>query len=349
MDSSFDKLKQIVTNAKTITPTSKDENILIIDGTNTFIRVFASVPALNDNGQHIGGVIGFLRSIGSNIRQFQCTRCIVVFDGAGGSVRRRKIYPEYKGNRKNKNKLNRFNEFADLVDEQESMRLQFLRIFDYLKLLPVTVVIIDNIEADDTIAYIAKQYYDEKSKITIVSTDRDFLQLVNSNIQVYSPIKRKLYTSENLSAEIGFKHENYLLYRILSGDSSDNIPGVLGVGLKTMIKQFPELTESILSPDDIINIAIDKKESGSKLKIFNSIIDNKNIIEMNFQLMQLGDTNISSNSKMLIRKHLDEPISKLNKIEFRKLYMDDKIYTVIKDVDTWLRDTFTRLNIYSKK
>jgi len=63
------------------------------------------VPSINDNGEHIGAVIGFLRSIGSLIRMVRPTRCIVVFDGIGGSVRRRKIYPEYKANRKNKMKL----------------------------------------------------------------------------------------------------------------------------------------------------------------------------------------------------------------------------------------------------
>jgi 5'-3' exonuclease len=70
-----------------------DDRILIIDGHNTFIRVISSVAALNIDGMNVGGITGFLRSIGSNIRDFNPTRCIVVFDGKGGSTRRKSIYP----------------------------------------------------------------------------------------------------------------------------------------------------------------------------------------------------------------------------------------------------------------
>ena len=81
---------------------NKNSHLLIIDGLNTFIRVFSAVPALNDDGMHIGGVTGFLRSIAASIRQHKPTRCIVIFDGKGGSARRKKLYPNYKANRANK-------------------------------------------------------------------------------------------------------------------------------------------------------------------------------------------------------------------------------------------------------
>ena len=77
-----------------------DDRVLIIDGLNTFIRVFSVIPTTNDDGIHVGGIVGFLRSIGYTINMFRPTRVIIVFDGKGGSKRRRKLYPEYKAKRK---------------------------------------------------------------------------------------------------------------------------------------------------------------------------------------------------------------------------------------------------------
>jgi len=340
----------MIEQAKGIGPANQDSNVLIIDGLNTFIRVFSAVPALNDDGQHVGGVIGFLKSVGSNIRQFQATRCIIVFDGTGGSSRRRKLYPDYKGNRKNKNKLNRYKEFEDLVDEQASMKRQFTRLIEYFDVLPLTIITIDNIEADDVIAYITKQYYkDVDNKVTIVSTDRDFLQLINDDVRVYSPTKKKLYTKEKIEEEVGLLTENYLLYRMMSGDASDNIPGISGVGLKTLIKRFPEVVDTPMTADDIIDKAAGLVADGSKLKIFKEIASNKELLERNFKLMQLADVDIPGHSKLAIQDLMDSGVESINRKIFRRLFLDDKLYANIKNVDNWLRDTFNRLNIFAKR
>lgn len=329
-------------------PREKDDHVLIIDGLNTFIRVFSAVPALNDDGMHVGGVIGFLKSVGSNIRQFQATRCVVVFDGTGGSQRRRKLYPDYKANRKNKTKMNRYDEFADLVDEQRSMKEQFVRLIEYFDVLPLTVISIDNIEADDVIAYIAKQYYDKHdNKITIVSSDRDFLQLVNTKIRVWSPVKKKLYTPEKIQEEFGILPENYLLYRMMSGDASDNIPGINGVGLKTLINRFPNMNQKEMNFDTIIEEAKGNIDSGSKIKIFNEIVTNRELLHRNYRLMQLSEVDISATSTLGIIGKMDATINKLNTRIFKRLFLEDKLYENIKDVDKWLRDTFNRLNIYA--
>ena len=79
-----------------------NDKVLIIDGLNTFIRVFSVIPTTNDDGIHVGGIVGFLRSIGYTINMFRPTRVIIVFDGKGGSKHRRKLYPEYKAKQKNK-------------------------------------------------------------------------------------------------------------------------------------------------------------------------------------------------------------------------------------------------------
>ena len=330
------------------TPRKKDDHVLIIDGLNTFIRVFSAVPALNDDGMHVGGVIGFLKSVCANIRQFQATRCVVVFDGTGGSQRRRKLYPDYKSNRKNKTKMNRFDEFADLVDEQASMKSQFRRIIEYFDTLPITLISIDNIEADDVIAYISKQHYeDTNNKITIVSTDRDFLQLVNDRIRVWSPVKKQLYTEKRIQEEFGILPKNYLLYRMLSGDASDNINGVDGIGLTTLLKRFPSIASEHYTFDRLIEESETNVKDGNRVKVYKTITENRELVERNYNLMQLSDVDIAPANKLTISELMDRAINKLDTRTFKRLFLEDKLYANIKDVDTWLRDTFKRLDIYA--
>lgn len=328
----------------------QNSNVLIIDSLNTFMRIFAAVPALNDNGDHVGGVVGFLKSIGSNIRQFQATRCILVFDGTGGSTRRRKIYPDYKGNRRNKTTLNRFSEFDGIEDETASMKKQFRRLIEYFDTLPLTVISVDNIEADDTIAYITRNVLTEPdTKITIVSTDRDFLQLADERVSIWSPVKKKLYTPDLIQSEFGIHPNNYLIYRIFDGDSSDNIPGIKGCGIKTLKKRFPLMETEEIGVDYIVKAAEAEISNNSKIKLFKNIVNDKKIINMNEQLMQLQDVDISGSSKLHISNSVNSEITKLNKAEFKKLFMSDGLYVSIKNVESWLYDTFERLNLYARK
>jgi len=341
----FDLLQEVERDREQGTGSGKNSHILIIDGLNTFIRVFSAVPALNDDGMHIGGVTGFLRSVASAIRQHKPTRCIIVFDGKGGSTRRKSLYPNYKANRAVKTKFNRYEEFASLQDEQQSMKQQFGRMVEYLQALPITTKAIDQIEADDAIAYIANEIFTEPdNRVTIVSTDRDFLQLVNERITVWSPVKKIMYTPAVMREEFGLDSKNYLLYRALTGDKSDNIPGVNGVGLKTMLKQFPLMTENAeVSVESFVEYAetVDKK-----YKIHETVAQNKELIELNYRLMQLKNVDISGNIKMLIMNLVNEEINKMDVLSFKRMFMEDKMYTVIKDLDNWISSAFNPLNTY---
>ena len=328
-------------------PSDINSNILILDGLNTFIRVFSAVPALNDNGDHIGGVTGFLRSIAANIRLLKPTRVIICFDGKGGSKRRKKIFPDYKANRAVKTAFNRYKEFASLTDESDSMKKQFGRLIEYLNCLPVTMLSVDNIEADDAIAYIANEVYtDPNQKVQIVSTDRDFLQLVNNRISVWSPIKKKMYNPRLMQEEFGINASNYLLYRTFLGDKSDNIPGVKGVALKSLKKFFPMVTENReIEIPEIIKHAEDGAKEG-RYKIYKSVIESKDQVDLNHNLMQLKEVDISGSIKMMIHDKVTGPVDKLNTLEFKKMFMADKMYTIIKDLDNWLVSSFNTLNAY---
>jgi len=341
-----DILREIEREKEQGTGSTKDSHLLVIDGLNTFIRVFSAVPALNDDGQHIGGVTGFLRSVAAVVRLIKPTRCIIVFDGKGGSRRRKDIYPDYKANRAVKTAFNRYQEFASLEDEQDSMRRQFGRVIQYLNCLPVTTLSIDNVEADDIMAYIANEIYtDDKNRVTICSTDRDFLQLVNNRISVWSPIKKKMYTPSVMQEEFGFSSKNYLLYRSFIGDKSDNIPGLKGVGPKSLIKYFPVFTEDReLTVEEIVQYANDVDK---KYKVHSLVSENKELLELNYKLMQLKEVDINGNAKMLTMNMVQGDIDKLNTLEFKKMFMADKMYTVIKDLDSWLNSSFNSLNAYA--
>jgi len=325
---------------------SKNSHLLIIDGLNTFIRVFSAVPALNDDGDHIGGVTGFLRSVASVIRLHKPTRCIIVFDGKGGSRRRKEMYPDYKANRANKTAFNRYKEFASLEDEQASMRRQYGRLIEYLHCLPITMLAADQVEADDVIAYIANEIYtDQDERVTICSTDRDFLQLVDNRINVWSPIKKKMYTPALMHEEFGFSPKNYLLYRAFIGDKSDNIPGINGVGGKSLLKYFPMFVEDReLSINEIVeHAAIAEK----RYKVYDRVNESKAQIELNYNLMQLKQVNMDGRTKSIVRETVHNDIDRLNVLEFKKMFMADKMYTVIKDLDNWLAKSFNTLNAFA--
>lgn len=322
----------------------KNSRVLIIDGLNTFIRCWTSIPTLNDDGDHVGGTTGVLKSIGYAIRQVEPTRVIVAFDGQGGSKKRKKVYSEYKANRaKSKLRINRaYNELMNEEEERESMKRQYVWLIDMLNHLPVTTMIYDGVEADDTMAYITTNLLKEDEQAVIMSTDKDFLQLVNDKTIVWSPTKKKIYNKKVIKEEFGIESKNLLLYRVLDGDSSDNIPGVYGCGIKTLVKRFPEITEDKeLSVNDLLQLSEQKKEeTKGKIKIYNDIIEAKNQILMNEELMQLKDVDISGQIKMQILDRFNEKINPLDKMDFMKILLKYKVVNNFGDINDWLKRTF---------
>ncbi len=323
-----------------------NDSVLLIDGLNTFIRVFSAIPTTNEDGVHIGGIVGFLRSIGYTINMVRPTRTIIVFDGKGGSNRRRKIFPQYKMGRKMSHRLNRTHDFLTRDEEKKMMVFQLNRIVEYLECLPLTIINMDNIEADDVIGYCAKHIFKD-SKSTIMSTDKDFLQLVDENIRVYSPTKKKMYDEEKVLEEYGVSSHNFLLYRMLDGDVSDSIPGIKGVGLKTLLKLFPWLgTSHKYTIEDVIKSSMTKKK---QYRLCEEITKSSNQLFLNKKLMDLDDVNISGNSKLKIQNITSNPIQRMIKHKFQKMFLEDKMYTALPNLNSWLHTTFNRLNFMAEK
>ena len=343
----YQKLFKELQQERSLTPTNTDDHILVVDGLNMFIRAFGATPGYNEDGQHVGGISGFLYSIGKVVRDFRPSRCVIVFDGRGGSAKRKRIYSDYKGNRANKTKLRRHDHHESTIEEeQESMRHQFSRLISYLDNLPITFISMDGIEADDTIAYIADMYQDISKKITVVSTDRDFYQLLSPTLQVWSPIKKKMYDEATLIEEFGVHPANYVVYRTFTGDASDNIPGVDGFGPKTILKTFPEL---ISSKEFTLQDLQNKCKLLTESKNHQKVLDNYDTIDKNYRLMNIKLLDIPAQTSTKIRGILNQPIPSLNRSEFQRLFYEDKMWSIMKNLPDWLNNTWLSLNAFAKQ
>ena len=175
--------------------------ILIIDAYNMIHRARHSFKFSKDNT-----TFGFFRCLKAEIDRHEPDSVFVVTEGA--PKYRKSIFPEYKGNRKK--------------DKDDDFSRQVKDIFDICKSLPVTVIRHPDFECDDVIAMICNNSTD--SDITICSSDSDFIQLINEKTKLWNPVKKKFIDKWPV---------DYLVWKSLKGDSSDNIPGVKGVGEKT--------------------------------------------------------------------------------------------------------------------
>lgn len=328
----FDSLSKETTELKI------DSRVLIIDSLNTFMRAFAVIQHVNKNLTPIGGLTGYLRSLGYVINLVRPTRVIIVFDGHGSSVNKKYIYPEYKANR-NIRRITDWDHFENQEQESEAITNQIIRLIQYLKMLPVDILSIDKVEADDVIGYIAKRYGKE---VTIMSSDRDYLQLVDDRITVFSPTKKKFYTPATVLTEYGVTPINFLTQKILLGDSGDNVPGVHKLGPKTLIKEFPELAlEDLVSLEDVLS----KCEKGNK-KVHSSILNFKHQLSINKQLMDLHEPNMPEYAISEIESMILEPYKQFNSRGFHKLYEDDDLGNSITNLDSWLFTNFHTLSKY---
>lgn len=320
----------------------KNSKILIVDGLNTFLRAFAVNPTRNKNGVHIGGIGGCLKSMGAAIKRFNPTRCIVIFDGKGGSKRRKQIFGDYKSGR-SKGGYNRNYEFKD-EDEDEAMKRQIVRTVDYLQCLPVTLMSIDHIEADDVIAYLCKQVYnDEDNEKVVMSSDRDFLQLADETTKIWSPTKKTLYDPEAIEDEYGVPPRNFIIWRMIEGDSSDSIPGVKYVGEKKVQNKLGEVIHRE-EPQSVAEVVEYAKERIDESRTYERIVENEDVMRRNWELMQLYDVNISAAKKSQIIDLARSEIPPLDKQCFREKFMKDQMQAAIRSMDGWLKKTFQELN-----
>jgi DNA polymerase I len=322
--------------------TVEGERILMIDGLNLFFRNFAMMNMVNPDGIHIGGLGGFFRSLGAEIRRVNPTQVYVIFDGAGSSNNRKNILPEYKSGR-DLQRITNWDAFDNLEDEHDAKVDQMVRIIQYLKTLPVKTLSIPKVEADDVIAYLSSIIpKDPKDKVFIVSSDKDFLQLINKNVIVYRPMEKEFYTEETVVEKFKMSPHNFILYKTLMGDNSDKVAGVKGLGEKKLYKLFPELSEKDMTLDDIYNICESKFKENV---IYSRIIQGIDALERNYKIMDLSKPMIDKNDENYLNEVVKSKDIHYIPDQFIAMYNEDKLGGMIRNLDFWLKDIFESLQL----
>ena len=312
------------------------KKVIFIDGLNMFIRSYIVNPTLDRDGNPIGGCVGFLKSLQKVSKKFRPDEVVIVWDGHDGSQRKRALNKNYKEGRG----PIRFNRrLIELSPEKqaENKAHQLIRLMEYINELPIIQIVIDFVEADDIIAYGARHPYYRGWDKVIISSDKDFFQLCDDHTSVYRPIQDKIVTKQSILDEFKIHPNNFALARAIVGDSSDNLPGVSGVGLKTIAKRFPFLLneEESSCKEIVTNCAM----QGKRLKLHENIIKSADLVKNNYKIMQLYNPNIRPINRHMIDNIINYFEPEFSKLNFTKMLFEDDVSYL----------NFEELNIILKK
>jgi len=310
--------------------------VLIIDGLNMFIRSYIVNPQMDKHGNPIGGCIGFLKSLQKVCKKFEPQEVIVVWDGHEGSQRKRAINKNYKAGRK-PIRFNRRLIQLDPKEQDKNKAYQLIRLMEYLNGLPVIQITIDFVEADDVIAYASRHLLYAFWKKIIVSSDKDFFQLCDDYTSIYRPIQDKLVTKQTILDEFKIHPNNFALARAIAGDPSDNLPGVPGVGLKTIAKRFPFMVDE--KEHDCEKVVTNCAMQAKKLKLHESIMRSADLVKNNYKIMQLYSPNIRPVNRIFIDNVIIYFEPEFSKLNFTKmLFADDLGYVNFEELSRIMKN-----------
>ncbi len=296
------------------------KRLVIIDALNLFIRNYVVNPTLDSKGNPFGGCIGFVKSLQKICKELRPHEIVICWDGIGGSQRKKTMNKDYKAGRKPL-RFNRRMIQLDEKDQAENKIYQQMRLYEYLNELPVIQVGIDGIEADDIIAYVSRHKHYKGWRKVIVSSDKDFFQLCDGETVVFRPIQKEVIDRGVLKIKDGIHPNNYALARAIVGDKSDNLPGIRGIGLKTVAKQFPFLLEA--KQYEVSELFEYCEALDKKLACHRNILEGKKVIETNYDMMQLYSPMISYTNKQAIDFNITQFEYDYNKTNFVKMLMKD--------------------------
>jgi len=271
-----------------------NERVMIIDALNLFLRSYIVNPTISKEGYPIGGTAGFLKSLQKLIREIKPSVIFVCWDGRGGSRKRKQQNKNYKAGR-SPVRLNRDVRILSEQQEKENKIWQMHRVFEYLNNFPVIQLMAEEVEADDLIAYICGYSCFKDDQKVIISSDKDFYQLLDNTTILYRPIQQRFLTKKSIIEEFGIHPLNFALARAMAGDKSDNLGGVTGVGLKTVSKRFNFFAEErSITINELIEFAANQE---SKVKAYKAIVESQQLIKDNYSLMQLYCPSLSVQTK----------------------------------------------------
>lgn len=301
------------------------KRVMIVDAFNQFIRGYIVDPSKSHNGQPIGGMRTFINILNKITREVRPDLIVVVWDGQGGSAKRRAMNKNYKAGRKPL-RTNWSTEEMTPQDTDNNKLWQQLRVVEYLNHTPVIQFMEAEVEADDVIAYVKNTSIFSEWQKVIVSADKDFIQLLDDKTILHRPIQKEYLNKNSIIEKFDIHPNNFALARAMVGDPSDNLPGVPRVGLGTVAKRFPFLREEkTIYLSDIVE---ECTKPENKQKIFASIIEQQELVKFNYDMMQLSSPLLSPQSKLKIDETFQEYEPQYNQTEVRKLMISDGVLTV---------------------
>ena len=309
---------------------------LLVDGNNALLIGFYGVRDLYNNGEHLGGIYHFINTLRKFLEEHNHDKVIVFWDGESNSSIRKSIYPQYKANRRQD-----MNEF-----KYESYLQQKVRVKQYLEEIFVRQVEVKDNESDDLIAYYTQIATDED--IIIFSADKDLTQLISERVTIYSPISKQYYKNGDMITinKVDIPHYNVLLTKIFTGDKSDNIYGIEGLGEKTLIKYFPQVQEKPCTIEEILDYArnIEQKKP---IKTLNNILTGKTKLSIlgeefyntNKKIVDLKNPLITDDGKDLVEQILTDAIDPTDRgyKNLMRMMMEDGLFKYLpKDDEAWV-------------
>jgi len=246
---------------------------------------------------HIGGLYQFMTKLRKLVKENQINKVVLAWDGENGGIYRHNIDPAYKANRKDKTWGDRIvmsdYDIKKEKEKDESVLKQRKRIQAYAEELFLRQIEVFNVEADDLIAEYCNENHN-KEDIIIYTNDRDFVQLLKLNIKIMFDNIDMIIDKHNFFLHFPYDYKNGLTLKIIEGDVSDNIQGIQGLKIKTLLKHFPELANRYVSVKEICTNAdkINEERVSKKmkpLKALTNLTENVDRLKLNYQLINLDD------------------------------------------------------------
>ena len=311
---------------------------LIVDGNNLLKIGFHGVKDFYNNGEHIGGTWHFLNTIRKFLEETNFNKVMVFWDSDTNSSQRKLIYPKYKMNRKSS---------PNDEEKTDSFNKQKTRVKQYLEEMFIRQLEVENSEADDLIAYYCQISLDEEK--TIFSSDKDLTQLISEKVLIYSPNLKSYYRfGDNIKfKDCSIPHYNVMTFKILAGDTSDNIDGISLMGEKTLIKFFPEILDSEISLTDILTKGKLLLKEQQKNVVLGNLLSGKtkegimgnDFFKINKKLVDLSEPLIDEEGKEMVREYYSESMDPDGRghRNLIRMMMDDGFFKYLpKGDDSWV-------------
>ena len=337
-----------------MTKIKKTDHFYLIDGSGYIFRAYYALPPLTrkSDGLPTGAVNGFcnmlfklLEDSKSDDNKEKPTHFVVIFDSARKNFRN-EIYSDYKGNRS---------------DAPDDLIPQFDYIRKSVEAFNLPSVELLNYEADDLIATYSEQILSAGAKVTIISSDKDLMQLYKKNIRIYDPMKNKYISDQDILDKFGVEPSKVIDVQALAGDSSDNVPGVPGIGVKTaaeLINEYKTLENLLKKASEIKQNKRRQTliENKDKAIVSKKLVTLKKDVPIKNEIIEFKLKNVDKKKlydflrEMEFNRLLSSAISTYGEIGFEKdqkiekninQKINSKNYQLIeneKDIDKWLKE-----------